>query len=474
MSDAVNGGSSSADVGVVIGVSMALLILIIAAIFLTIYCIRKRRPTTSGSETSTRQSMKDVIARLSKNDEYLIPESRRTQIAESNDYLTMTVIPHGGLPSKPVSVLKLEEYVSHGERSGVLKGEFMTTAKGQLHPWDVALKPENKPKNRYEDILPCPMKTTMTDFWRMVWQEGCCKVVMLTNLEEQGKTKCEQYWPDTSKSYGKFVVKLLKTETQVDFVVREFEVSLKSKTRIVVQFHFTSWPENGVPVYPDALVPFLKRIWRFQPRDDHPIIVHCSRGTGRTGTLILVDSMASQAEAEGEVDLIAHLHKLHQSRTNLLDSEEQYIFAYKALVEILRSKRHTFSAKEFRTLHEKLKTKSPDAGKSVIEVEYEEVARMCLPPAPEQYKSALDGRNAAKNRSPKILACDSRRPFLSCKDDESKTDYINAVYVDGFEKEKCVPRDTTATARDDRRLLGNGGRQWLLSHSSRSVLSKMK
>ncbi|KAL3252846.1 hypothetical protein MRX96_054756 [Rhipicephalus microplus] len=213
-----------------------------------------------------------------------------------------------------------------------------------------------------------PMAATVTDFWRMVWQEGSCKVVMLTNLEEQGKTKCEQYWPDTTKTYGKFSVKLLKTETQVDFVIRQLEISLKSKTRIVTQFHFTAWPEEGVPAYPDALLPFLKRIWRFQPCDKNPIVVHCSRGIGRTGTLILVDSMTSQAEAEGEVDLIAHLHKLQQSRVNLLESQEQYIFVYKALVEILRSKSHTLTAKDFRNLHEKLKRKVTATGKSAIEL----------------------------------------------------------------------------------------------------------
>uniref|UniRef100_A0A224Z7L8 protein-tyrosine-phosphatase n=1 Tax=Rhipicephalus zambeziensis TaxID=60191 RepID=A0A224Z7L8_9ACAR len=471
----VNGGSSAAGVGVVIGAILVLVILIIAAIALTFYYVRKRQAVVYRSRSPTKRSLKGRLSRLSKLDENSMSESRMTLNMESSDSVNMTVVANGGLPSKPVPVKRLQEHVIQGQANGVLKEEYMTTPKGQLHPWEVAKKAENKPKNRYGNILPydhsrvklvplpdfdntdyinasyvsgyrCPRKyiatqgpkqTTLTDFWRMVWQEGSCKIIMLTNLKEQEKTKCEQYWPETSQKYGKFVVTLMKTDTQVDFVVREFEISLENKTRTVIQFHFTTWPDHGVPLYPDALLPFLRRIWDFQPHDDHPIIVHCSGGIGRTGTLILVDSMLSQAEAEGEVNLVAHLHAMRQSRVNLVESLEQYIFAYMALVEILCSKNHKLSVKEFVTLYQKIKAKSAATGKSAIELEYEELARICPLAAPEEYNSARDVRNAAKNRSSKILACDSRRPFLSVTADGSKTDYINAIYVDGFKRRKA-------------------------------------
>ncbi|XP_075731910.1 receptor-type tyrosine-protein phosphatase T-like isoform X2 [Rhipicephalus microplus] len=471
----VNGGGSAAGVGVVIGAILVLLILIIAAIALTFYYVRKRQALAYRSRSPTKRSLKNRLSRLSKLDENSMSESRMTLNMESSDSVNMTVVANGGLPSKPVPLKRLQDHVIQGQANGVLKEEYMTTPKGQLHPWNEAKKAENKPKNRYGNILPydhsrvkllplpdfentdyinasyvsgyrCPRKyiatqgpkqSTLTDFWRMVWQEGSCKIIMLTNLKEQDKTKCEQYWPETSQKYGKFMVTLMKTDTQVDFVVREFEIALENKTRTVVQFHFTTWPDHGVPLYPDALLPFLRRIWDFQPHDDHPVIVHCSGGIGRTGTLVLVDSMLSQAEAEGEVNLVAHLHTMRQSRVNLVESLEQYIFAYMALVEILCSKNHKLSVKEFVTLYQKLKAKSASTGKSAIDLEYEELARICPLPDPEEYNTARDTRNAAKNRSPKILACDSRRPFLSVTADGSKTDYINAIYVDGFKRRKA-------------------------------------
>ncbi|KAL3252845.1 hypothetical protein MRX96_054755 [Rhipicephalus microplus] len=149
----VNGSSNSAGVGVVVGASLVIICLTVAVIATMFYCIRKRRQTIYRSESSTRQSMK-VLSRLSKSGGNVTSESSPMITKDSNDYLMMAVVTHHGLPSKPVSVLRLQEYISHGERTGFLKEEYMTIAKGQLHPWDVALKVENKPKNRYDDILP--------------------------------------------------------------------------------------------------------------------------------------------------------------------------------------------------------------------------------------------------------------------------------------------------------------------------------
>lgn len=45
-----------------------------------------------------------------------------------------------------------------------------------------------------------PMEKTVDDFWRMIWQEKCKSIVMLCNVMECGKQKCEQYWPLTSEA----------------------------------------------------------------------------------------------------------------------------------------------------------------------------------------------------------------------------------------------------------------------------------
>ncbi|KAH8035890.1 hypothetical protein HPB51_010642 [Rhipicephalus microplus] len=120
----VNGGSDSAGVGVIIGASLVIICLIGAAMATMSYCIRKRRQTIYRSESSTRQSMK-VLSRLSKSGGNVTPESSSMITKNSKDYLMMAVVTHHGLSSKPVSVLRLQEYISHGERTGFLKEEYM-------------------------------------------------------------------------------------------------------------------------------------------------------------------------------------------------------------------------------------------------------------------------------------------------------------------------------------------------------------
>lgn len=52
-----------------------------------------------------------------------------------------------------------------------------------------------------------PMENTVSDFWRLIWEQHLELVLMLTNLEEYSKTKCAKYWPDEGdKAYGDITV----------------------------------------------------------------------------------------------------------------------------------------------------------------------------------------------------------------------------------------------------------------------------
>lgn len=64
-----------------------------------------------------------------------------------------------------------------------------------------------------------------------------------------------------------------------------------SKTREVVQFHYTTWPDFGIPSSPVAFLQFLKEVRESGAldKDVGPPIIHCSAGIGRSGTFCLVD-----------------------------------------------------------------------------------------------------------------------------------------------------------------------------------------
>ncbi len=82
-------------------------------------------------------------------------------------------------------------------------------------------------------------------------------VVMACNETEAGKHKCECYWSDSNnedeeKQFGKFFVKTLKMrEICPDFLVRtmrlRWEEGDRREERTVCQFHYSAWPDHGIP-----------------------------------------------------------------------------------------------------------------------------------------------------------------------------------------------------------------------------------
>ena len=60
-----------------------------------------------------------------------------------------------------------------------------------------------------------------------MWQERPPIIVMLTNLEENNKIKCEQYWPESGKKqFGPFTVAIADQQILADYTVRTLEASV--------------------------------------------------------------------------------------------------------------------------------------------------------------------------------------------------------------------------------------------------------
>ena len=69
----------------------------------------------------------------------------------------------------------------------------------------------------------------LVDFWRLVWQERPHTIVMVTNLKEGNKKKCEQYWPDSGrKSFGPFTVMLIEQHILADCTIRTIQITVSS------------------------------------------------------------------------------------------------------------------------------------------------------------------------------------------------------------------------------------------------------
>ncbi|KAM9436508.1 receptor-type tyrosine-protein phosphatase H-like [Clarias gariepinus] len=187
-----------------------------------------------------------------------------------------------------------------------------------------------------------PLPSTVNDFWRMVWEQKSSNIVMLTNCTEGGRIKCEQYWPtdDMPWLYGNLRVSVQSEQKESFWTRREFLVRNESASEEhgVTQFHFTAWPDHGVPTGTKDLIQFR---WIVRQHIETfpfsgPTVVHCSAGVGRTGTLIALDLLLQQMDKEEEVSVADCVHRMRLGRPLMVQTQSQYVFLHQCIMDSLK------------------------------------------------------------------------------------------------------------------------------------------
>ncbi|KAL3878243.1 hypothetical protein ACJMK2_030608 [Sinanodonta woodiana] len=379
-----------------------------------------------------------------------------------------------------IAIHDLSDYVTGGSHLlNDIEEEFKKLLSGPQHEMNVALNPENRQKNRYKGMYaydnnrvvlePLPddpntdyinasfingykrdnayiaaqgtIATTLNDFWRMIWQHDVQQIVMLTGLTEQGKHKCLQYWPnDGSSEYGMIRVEIIAEDVCTEYVIRSFIISKtgSKKQKTVNQFHFTSWPDRGVPETPSSLVQFWKKVRHSGNSHDAPILVHCSAGIGRTGTYIALDYSFDEGIEEGYVNIFECVNKLRRQRIGLVQTAEQYVYLHAVLLEAFQDMVGHVSADDFQTYYTQMRGIDSETKRIKLLAEFEKLQedeymyvgnRTTKDRSSEPKDEFLDGKlpeNKLKNRCHNILPSERYRPYLSTYV-RGHNDYINAV-----------------------------------------------
>lgn len=180
-----------------------------------------------------------------------------------------------------------------------------------------------------------PLYGTQDDFWRMLWEQNSRAIVMLTRCIEKGREKCIQYWPSDNQPviYGDIQVTLLNESQYPDWTVTELKVSRNDSSRIVRHFHFTTWPDFGVPEPPSTLVKFVRAFReKVHPSGNHPIIAHCSAGVGRSGTFIALDRILQIIRTKDVVNIFGIVCEMRRERCHMVQNEQQYICIHQCLL----------------------------------------------------------------------------------------------------------------------------------------------
>ncbi|KAL5491268.1 hypothetical protein EMCRGX_G016521 [Ephydatia muelleri] len=247
----------------------------------------------------------------------------------------------------------------------------------------VAKLPYNISKNRYSDILPddnsrvvlsevpgvagsdyinanycdgykkenCyivaqgPSKKTVSDFWRMIKEKRIETIVMLTKCVENYKNKCEMYWAEgTGNSFetDTFTIITDSSTHHKAFDVRQFLVTNKvdqyAAPFTVTHYHFTSWPDHGVPLQTTSMLELLREVRKSHNRGKGvPLLVHCSAGVGRTGTFVALDILLDTLRSKGTISVFDVVAGMRKKRMLMVQTEAQYMFIHDALIEHITS-----------------------------------------------------------------------------------------------------------------------------------------
>ncbi|KRT83748.1 hypothetical protein AMK59_4565, partial [Oryctes borbonicus] len=129
-------------------------------------------------------------------------------------------------------------------------------------------------------------------------------------------------------------VKYVSVDVMANYEIRHFNVSCDDQERKIQQLHFLTWPDHGVPLYAESLSPFLKKMLTI-PHGKVPVVVHCSAGVGRTGSLILCDICLRMAARERKIDAFYYLDMIREQRVNMVDNVEQYKLVHLVLLQCL-------------------------------------------------------------------------------------------------------------------------------------------
>lgn len=284
---------------------------------------------------------------------------------------------------------------------------------------DEGQRPENKSKNRYKNILPfndtrviledsdpnvvgsdyingnyvknklqesedqkvyiatqgC-LATTVNDFWQMVWQERTSVIVMTTREVEKGRNKCVPYWPElhSTKEVGRYVVSCELEREAGDYKIRVLEIAPLDQpkhVRKVWHYQYLSWPDHGVPQESSGVLGFLTQVNSKQAEFPNagPMIVHCSAGIGRTGTIVVIDMIIETIDTLGldiDIDIAKYIQMVREQRSGMVQTEAQYKFIYLAVAEYIQiAKAKDSASMETETEYGNLQIKHQPAGRVV-------------------------------------------------------------------------------------------------------------
>jgi len=198
-----------------------------------------------------------------------------------------------------------------------------------------------------------PLTATFPDFWRMIWELNVAVIVMLTKEVENGRLKCDHYWPDMDLPLvaGTFKITMSDTEesSKDELIERKLTIiNLETgESRPVMHLQYIAWPDHGLPISTTAFLALIDESYKFN-NTAGPIVVHCSAGIGRSGTFCTVHAtieklkldLKEHPDEDPKFNIVKTVLLARSQRPGMVQTKEQYMFVYLAILEKAREILH--------------------------------------------------------------------------------------------------------------------------------------
>ncbi|XP_060078174.1 receptor-type tyrosine-protein phosphatase kappa-like [Ylistrum balloti] len=483
---------SGVNAGTVVAIVVSLLVVTALVVVILYFIRRRRQKASEGEKHDDMGLQRMDKDKLNRNNDIGNVDEIVYTIAEDDsdvEHAVQTQTEHGSViyantgdqvddtteityHTVGIAVANLKAVVKTkmDNKAKALEDEYMALPSGNLHAHNVGKKTENKGKNRYKTTFPYdhsrvvlekvdddehsdyinanyihsvispaqyiatqgPLEKTVDDFWRMIWQQESSKIVMLTNLIEGSKKKCAKYWPDEGEplTTKHFSVVLDRERVYAFYAIRDINVTEKKtySVRQVQHFHFTTWPDHGIPDS-NELVVFHRRVMQ-QNTGKGKMVVHCSAGIGRTGTFIALDALLNYGREFGTIDVMEYIVTMRKDRINMVQTSSQYIALHHILTEAFDMPDTLISRLKYHTALDSMRSDTAE-NQTKIRREYQLTQVMKPTYDARDYQTAMLPVNRQKNRNSDVLAVDRFRAYLTTST-RNRTDYINAVRVPSY------------------------------------------
>ena len=198
-----------------------------------------------------------------------------------------------------------------------------------------------------------PIEETIGKFYKMIFNNNVKLLIMLCCFEEEGRKKCEYYIPKNINEEiiydNEIKVKILSIEFLIEncIIKREILIKINNEEKKITHIQMLNWPDYSIPNFENGyktinfLIYLIAKYRKFYLNS--PILIHCSAGSGRTGTLIAIFNLVKcimffkkvnyDKDVKPFISIFNIVRKLREQRSGMVGCFEQYKFIYQYIIE---------------------------------------------------------------------------------------------------------------------------------------------